>query len=104
MVAAIKTLEDVRIGDPITLDASPASEALPGYEEPKQMVFCDFYPASSESGSKKTEFETLREAVEKQSGHKDEIFKIRHLTLFESRQRHGSTRYTALSTHSFEGR
>ncbi len=65
MVAAIKTLEDVRIGDTITMDANPASEALPGYEEPKQMVFCDFYPASSESGSKKTEFETLREAVEK---------------------------------------
>ena len=49
-------------------------------------------------------FSALREAVEKQSGHKDEIFKIRHLTLFESRQRHGSTRYTALSTHSFEAR
>jgi len=65
MVAAIKTLQDVRIGDTITLDADPASEPLPGYEEPKQMVFCDFYPASSESGSKKTEFETLREAVEK---------------------------------------
>ncbi len=65
MVAAIKTLEDVRIGDTITIDAHPAKEALPGYEEPKQMVFCDFYPASNESGSKKTEFETLREAVEK---------------------------------------
>ena len=65
MVAAIKTLEDVRIGDTITIDAHPAAEPLPGYEEPKQMVFCDFYPASSESGSKKTEFETLREAVEK---------------------------------------
>jgi len=65
MVAAIKTLEDVRIGDTITLDSDPATESLPGYEEPKQMVFCDFYPASSETGSKKTEFETLREAVEK---------------------------------------
>ena len=65
MVAAIKTLEDVRIGDTITIDSDPASEALAGYEEPKQMVFCDFYPASSEEGSKKTEFETLREAVEK---------------------------------------
>jgi len=65
MVAAIKTLEDVRIGDTITLDSDPATESLPGYEEPKQMVFCDFYPASSESGSKKTEFETLREAIEK---------------------------------------
>lgn len=65
MVAAIKTLDDVRVGDTITLDIDPASEPLPGYEEPKQMVFCDFYPASSDSGSKKTEFETLREAVEK---------------------------------------
>ncbi len=65
MVAAIKTLEDVRVGDTITLDLDPASEPLPGYEEPKQMVFCDFYPASSDTGSKKTEFETLREAVEK---------------------------------------
>ena len=65
MVAAIKTLDDVRIGDTITIESNPAKEALPGYEEPKQMVFCDFYPASSESGSKKTEFETLREAVEK---------------------------------------
>jgi len=49
MVAAIKTLDDVRIGDTITLESNPASKALPGYEEPKQMVFCDFYPASSES-------------------------------------------------------
>ena len=65
MVAAIKTLEDVRVGDTITLDTDPASEPLSGYEEPKQMVFCDFYPASSDTGSKKTEFETLREAVEK---------------------------------------
>ena len=65
MVAAIKTLEDVRIGDTITINSDPANEALAGYEEPKQMVFCDFYPASSEEGSKKTEFETLREAVEK---------------------------------------
>ena len=40
MVAAIKTLEDVRIGDTITIDAHPAAQPLPGYEEPKQMVFC----------------------------------------------------------------
>ena len=65
MVASIKTLEDVRVGDTITIESNPASEPLPGYEEPKQMVFCDFYPASSDTGSKKTEFETLREAVEK---------------------------------------
>ena len=66
MVAAIKTLADVRVGDTITLDAHPAPEALPGYEEPKQMVFCDFYPSTSdESSGRKADFEALREAVEK---------------------------------------
>jgi GTP-binding protein LepA len=66
MVAAIRTLEDVRIGDTITLDHDPAPEPLPGYEEPKQMVFCDFYPATSgvETG-KKGDYEALREAIDK---------------------------------------
>ena len=66
MVANIKTLGDVRVGDTITLDARPAAKPLPGYKEPQQMVFCDFYPAtSSADASKKGEFETLREAIEK---------------------------------------
>ena len=65
MVAAIKTLGDVRVGDTVTLEYSPAEEPLPGYEEPKQMVFCDFYPSSSGDNSKKGEFESLREAVER---------------------------------------
>jgi GTP-binding protein LepA len=66
MVAAIKTLEDVRVGDTVTLDHDPAGEALPGYEEPKQMVFCDFYPATASADSgKKGEYETLREAIDK---------------------------------------
>ena len=66
LVAAIKTLADIRVGDTITRDADPATKALPGYREPKQMVFCDFYPAttSSESG-RKGDYETLREAIEK---------------------------------------
>ena len=66
--ASIKSLGDVRVGDTITLEGDPAAEALPGYEEPKQMVFCDFYPSSadSEAGSgKKADFEALREAIEK---------------------------------------
>ena len=64
MVAAIKTLEDVRIGDTITLDSNPAETPLPGYEEPKQMVFCDFYPATSGADSgKKGDYEDLREAI-----------------------------------------
>ncbi|MCK4871900.1 MAG: translation elongation factor 4 [Phycisphaerales bacterium] len=65
MVASIKTLSDVRVGDTVTLDHSRAEQALPGYQEPMQMVFCDFYPATSAEGGKGREFEQLREAVEK---------------------------------------
>jgi GTP-binding protein LepA len=66
IVAAIRSLKDVRIGDTITLERDPATEALPGYQPPRQMVFCDFYPATSEDG-KGSDFEELREAVEKLS-------------------------------------
>jgi GTP-binding protein LepA len=59
MVASIKSLDEVRIGDTITLDVHPADEALPGYQEPQRMVFCDFYPAGE------TQFEVLRDAIER---------------------------------------
>jgi GTP-binding protein LepA len=66
MVAAIKTLDDVNVGDTITLEHDPADEPLPGYQEPKQMVFCDFYPATQgEQAGKKGDYEALREAIEK---------------------------------------
>ncbi len=57
MVAAIKTLEDVNIGDTITLDTNPADEPLAGYQEPQPMVFCDFYPSGD------TQFDDLRDAI-----------------------------------------
>ncbi len=66
IVAAIRTLKDVRIGDTVTLDQDPAAEALPGYLPPRQMVFCDFYPATSDEGES-TDFEDLRDAIEKLS-------------------------------------
>lgn len=65
MVAAIKTLDDVRVGDTITLDSNPAEEPLPGYKEPTQMVFCDFYPATAGDGTKRGDFETLRDAIDR---------------------------------------
>ncbi|MFO0826618.1 MAG: translation elongation factor 4 [Phycisphaerales bacterium] len=68
MCGAIKSLGDVRVGDTITLEHDPTDEPLHGYKEPKQMVFCDFYPASSGadgSTGKKGDFEALREAIEK---------------------------------------
>jgi len=64
LVAAIKTLGDVRVGDTITRDLDPALEALPGYEPPRQMVFCDFYPATSGDG-KTPDFEEMRDAMDR---------------------------------------
>ncbi|MGP1273466.1 MAG: translation elongation factor 4 [Phycisphaerales bacterium] len=66
LVAAIKTLGDVRVGDTITIEHDPAETALTGYEPPRQMVFCDFYPATN-SEKKGNDFEALREAMEKLS-------------------------------------
>ncbi|MFO0963518.1 MAG: translation elongation factor 4 [Phycisphaerales bacterium] len=66
LCGSIRSLADVRVGDTVTLETDPAEEALPGYEEPKQMVFCDFYPATGEEGTGKgSDFESLREAIEK---------------------------------------
>ena len=59
LVASIKTLADVRIGDTITQDTDRADEPLAGYREPLQMVFCDFYPAGD------TQFDDLRDAMER---------------------------------------
>jgi len=68
VVASIKTLADVRVGDTITLEHARAEKPLPGYQEPKQMVFCDFYPSSgTDEGGRRSDFEALREAVEKLS-------------------------------------
>jgi GTP-binding protein LepA len=59
VVAAIKDLHDVRIGDTITDAQNPAKEALPGYRPIQQMVFCDFYPGG------KTQYEELRDAMDR---------------------------------------
>ena len=64
IVAAIKTLGDVRVGDTITLDHTPADAPLAGYEPARQMVFCDFYPATT-SDKKTANFEDMRDAIEK---------------------------------------
>ncbi len=58
LLAGIKTLADLRIGDTVTLSSPRAAEALPGYQPPQQMVFCDFYPGSG------TQTPELREALE----------------------------------------
>ncbi|HOA72921.1 MAG TPA: translation elongation factor 4 [Phycisphaerae bacterium] len=58
MVAGIKTLNDVNIGDTVTLESRRADKPLPGYKPPQRMVFCDFYPGPM------TEAADLRAALE----------------------------------------
>ena len=57
--AAIKAVEDARVGDTITLATAPAPEPLPGYTEAKSMVFCGMFPIDAD------QFEDLREALNK---------------------------------------
>jgi len=59
VIANIRELHDVRIGDTITDDAAPAEKALSGYVTPVQMVFSDFYPGAD------TDYPKLRAAFEK---------------------------------------
>ena len=61
VTANIKKLSDVRIGDTITEALRPAEEALPGYQEPAQVVFCGLFPATH------NQFEDLRTALQKLS-------------------------------------
>ncbi len=59
VVANIRNLGDVRIGDTITDEAHPAPDALKGYKPPMQMVFSDFYPGNN------TEYPRLRAAFDR---------------------------------------
>ncbi|RYG63628.1 elongation factor 4, partial [bacterium] len=59
IVAGIKDVADVRVGDTVTSTIKGAIEPLPGYREPKPMVFCGLYPIDSD------QFPDLREALDK---------------------------------------
>ncbi len=59
VVAGIKKLSDVSIGDTITLRSNPSEEALEGFQEVKSMVFAGLYPVDAE------DYEDLKAALEK---------------------------------------
>ena len=61
VIANIRTLSDITIGDTITLAKEPAKKPLTGYKQPLQMVFSDFYPGNN------TDYSHLRAAFEKLS-------------------------------------
>jgi len=59
IVASIKDINDVKVGDTVTLAKDKAEKPLPGYIPMKSMVFCGIYPIEA------NKFEDLREALEK---------------------------------------
>jgi GTP-binding protein LepA len=61
IICNIKSLGNVHIGDTVSVADGEPAPALPGYEEPKRMVFCGLYPSDGQN------FEQLREALEKLS-------------------------------------
>jgi GTP-binding protein LepA len=59
VVAGVKTLSDIQIGDTITTASKGAVEPLEGFQDVKPMVFTGLYPVESE------DYEDLKVALEK---------------------------------------
>lgn len=59
IIAGIKTVSDVSVGDTITLASKPAASPLSGFKEVKPVVFSSIYPIDS------NDYEELKAAMEK---------------------------------------
>ncbi len=59
LITGIKEIDRIKVGDTVTDAADPAEHALPGYAEPKPMVYSGLFPTEGD------DFERLREALEK---------------------------------------
>ncbi|HCW92687.1 MAG TPA: elongation factor 4, partial [Flexistipes sinusarabici] len=59
IMAGVKRLKDVKIGDTITLVNNPATDLLPGFKDVKPVVFCGIYPVDTK------DYDDLRDALEK---------------------------------------
>ncbi len=58
LIAGIKDVGQAKVGETVT-DAARPAEPLPGYRDPKPMVFCGLYPVEGD------DFADLRDALEK---------------------------------------
>lgn len=59
IVAGVKDISDIHIGDTFTHAKRRADNPFPGYQAPQSMVFCGLYPVSPE------QYEELRKSLEK---------------------------------------
>ena len=58
LITGIKDVRQARVGDTITLAAKPAPTPVPGFQEPKPMVWTGLFPEEGE-------YEELRDALDK---------------------------------------
>jgi GTP-binding protein LepA len=61
LICGIKNVHDIKVGDTVTHASRRAENPLPGYHEPKPMVFSGMYPEDAEK------FNDLRDALERLS-------------------------------------
>ncbi|MGA7758152.1 MAG: translation elongation factor 4 [Ilumatobacteraceae bacterium] len=59
LIAGIKDVGDARSGETVTSASGGSADALPGYRDPKPMVFSGLFPIDGD------DFENLRESLEK---------------------------------------
>ncbi len=59
LICNIKALGHVHVGDTVSTAVGDPAEPLPGYQEPKRMVFCGLYPSDGQ------DFKQLRDALDR---------------------------------------
>lgn len=59
IIAGIKEIDSARVGDTITLEDRPASEALPGFKQVQPRVFAGMFPVEAD------DYDDFREALDK---------------------------------------
>ena len=59
LITGVKDVRQSKVGDTVTTASKPATVALPGYTEPKPMVFSGLYPIDG------SDYPMLREALDK---------------------------------------
>lgn len=59
LITGVKEIGRIKVGDTVTSSRNPAANPLPGYAEPKPMVYSGVFPTDGD------DFERLREALDK---------------------------------------
>ncbi|HHW82781.1 MAG TPA: elongation factor 4, partial [Actinomycetales bacterium] len=59
LITGVKDVRQSRVGDTVTAASKPATTALPGYRDPKPMVFSGLYPIDG------SDYPALRDALDK---------------------------------------